>query len=74
MNWIDLARNRIQFSALMNILLTFGFHKMLGNVGFRTRITAAVAEVTSEMLRSVWQETDYRRDVYRITIGSQIEP
>jgi hypothetical protein len=26
----------------------------------RTRITAAVAEVTPEMLRRVWQEIDYR--------------
>jgi len=39
-------------------------------VELRTRITAAVAE----MLRSVWQETDYRWEVCRITNGSQIEP
>jgi hypothetical protein len=39
-----------------------------------TRIIAAVAEVTSEMVRSVWQETDYRRNVCRITNGSHIEP
>ena len=43
-------------------------------VELRTRITAAVAKVTPEMLRSVWQETDYRWDVCRITIGSHIEP
>jgi len=30
--------------------------------------------VTSEMLRTVWQETDYRWEVYRITNGSHIEP
>jgi hypothetical protein len=29
-------------------------------VELRTRITAAVAEVTSELPRGVWQETDYR--------------
>jgi hypothetical protein len=40
----------------------------------RTRITAAVAEVTPEMLRSVWQDIDYRWDVCRITDGSYIEP
>jgi hypothetical protein len=40
----------------------------------RTRITAAVAEVTPEMLRRVWQETDYRWNVCRITNGSHIEP
>ena len=36
-------------------------------VELRTRITAAVAKVTPEILRSVWQETDYRWDVCRIT-------
>jgi hypothetical protein len=39
----------------------------------RTRITAAVAEVTPEMLRSVWQDIDYRWDVCHITDGSPIE-
>jgi phenylpyruvate tautomerase PptA (4-oxalocrotonate tautomerase family) len=29
----------------------------------RTRIIAEVAEVTSEILGSVWQEIDYRWDV-----------
>ena len=43
-------------------------------VELRTRITAAVAKVTSEMLRSVWQETDYRWEVCRIINGSHIEP
>jgi len=43
-------------------------------VELRTRITAAVAKVTPEMLRSVWQETDYRWEVCRITNGSHIEP
>jgi hypothetical protein len=41
--------------------------------GLRTLITAAVAELTPEMLRSVWQDTDYRWDVCRITNGSHIE-
>jgi hypothetical protein len=43
-------------------------------VELRTRITAAVADVTPEMLRSVRQETDYGWDVCRITSGSHIEP
>ncbi|PNF24476.1 hypothetical protein B7P43_G06841 [Cryptotermes secundus] len=43
-------------------------------VEFRTRITASVAGVTPEMLRSVWQETDYRWDVCRVTNGCHIEP
>jgi hypothetical protein len=29
-------------------------------VEIRTRITAGVAEVTPDMLRSVWQKIDYR--------------
>jgi hypothetical protein len=37
---------------------------LLANViELRTRITTAVTEVTQEMLRSLWQETDYRWDV-----------
>jgi hypothetical protein len=43
-------------------------------VEFRTRIIAAVAEVTPEMLSSVWQDSDYRWEVCRITNGSHIEP
>jgi hypothetical protein len=40
----------------------------------RTGITAAVAEVTPEMLHSVWQDTDYRWDVCCIISGSHIKP
>jgi hypothetical protein len=40
----------------------------------RTQIDAAVAEVTPEMLRSMWQDIDYRWDVCHITNGSHIEP
>jgi hypothetical protein len=41
----------------------------------QTRITAAaVAEVTPEMLHSVWQDIGYRWDICRITNGSHIEP
>ncbi|PNF13977.1 hypothetical protein B7P43_G08668, partial [Cryptotermes secundus] len=43
-------------------------------VELRTRIPASVAEVTPEMLRSMWHETDYRWDVCRITNGSHTEP
>jgi hypothetical protein len=41
-------------------------------VELRTRITAAVAEVKPEMLRSVWQEFDYRS--ITITNGNHNEP
>jgi hypothetical protein len=37
-------------------------------------LPAAVAEVTPEMLHSVWQDIDYRWDVCHITNESQIEP
>jgi hypothetical protein len=37
-------------------------------------LPAAVAEVTPEMIHSVWQDTDYRWDVCRIANGSHIEP
>jgi hypothetical protein len=43
-------------------------------VEFRPQIIAAVAEVTPKMLHSVWQEIDYRWDVYCFTSGSHIEP
>jgi hypothetical protein len=31
MDWIDLARNRYQWKALLNTIMNFGFHKMSGN-------------------------------------------
>jgi hypothetical protein len=40
----------------------------------RTRITAAVAEVMPEMLRSVWQDIDYKWDACGITNAGHIEP
>jgi hypothetical protein len=46
-----------------------------GNVAkIRTRITAAVTEVTPEMPCSVWQDNDYGWDVCCITNESHIEP
>lgn len=40
----------------------------------RNRISAAVAEVTPDLLERVWREIDFRWDVCRITNGSHIEP
>jgi hypothetical protein len=31
MDWIDLAQDRDKWSALVNMVMTFGFHKMLGS-------------------------------------------
>ena len=36
-------------------------------------ITAAVASVDDDMLRSVWTELDYRIDICLVTKGSHIE-
>jgi hypothetical protein len=40
----------------------------------RTRITASIAEVTPEMICSVWQDIDYRWGICRIANGSHIKP
>jgi hypothetical protein len=37
------------------------------------RITEAVAAVTCELLRRVWEELDYRFDICRVTRGALIE-
>ena len=39
----------------------------------KQRITAAVANVDEDMLRSVCTELDYRIDICRVTKGSHIE-
>jgi hypothetical protein len=36
----------------------------------KSRITAAIADVTKNMLQSVWKEVGYRWDVCRATKGS----
>ena len=36
-------------------------------------ITEAVATIDNAMLGRVWQELDYRRDVYRVTSGAHIK-
>jgi hypothetical protein len=39
----------------------------------KRRITEAVAAVTCDMLRRVWEELDYRCDICRVTRGAHIE-
>ena len=39
----------------------------------KNRITAAVETITRDLLSRVWQELDYRLDVYRVTKGAYIE-
>ena len=39
----------------------------------KQRITAALENVTKDMLQRVWHEFDYRLDVCRVTGGAHIE-
>jgi hypothetical protein len=39
----------------------------------KRRITEAVAAVTCDLLRRVWEELDYRFDICRVTRGAYIE-
>jgi hypothetical protein len=39
----------------------------------RNRITATLARIDRDTLTRVWNEMDYRRDVWRITKGGHIE-
>jgi hypothetical protein len=39
----------------------------------KRRITEAVAAVTCDMLRRVWEELDYRFYICRVTLGAHIE-
>ena len=39
----------------------------------KNRITAAVETITPDLLKRVWQELDYRLDVFCVTKGAYIE-
>jgi hypothetical protein len=39
----------------------------------KARIIAAVKNIDAPILTNVWQELDYRIDVYRVTRGARIE-
>jgi hypothetical protein len=39
----------------------------------KRRITEAVAAVTCDILRQVWEELDYRFDICHVTRGAHIE-
>jgi hypothetical protein len=39
----------------------------------KARIIAAVKNIYARMLTSVWQELEYRSNVYRVTRGAHIE-
>ena len=39
----------------------------------KVRIRTAIETITADLLQTVWNELDYRVDVYRITKGAHIE-
>jgi hypothetical protein len=39
----------------------------------RQRVMEAVAAVDCQMLQHVWQELDYRIDIYHVTKGGHVE-
>jgi hypothetical protein len=39
----------------------------------RQRITAAIASITRDTLHKVWDQLDYRLDIYRVTPEAHIE-
>jgi len=39
----------------------------------KVRIRTAIGTITADMLQTVWNELDYRVDVFRITKGAHIE-
>jgi len=39
----------------------------------KVRIRTAIETITADMLQTVWNEPDYRVDVYRTTEGAHIE-
>jgi hypothetical protein len=47
MDWIDLAQDRYQCRALVNTVMNFGFHKMLGNSSVAERLAASQEELSS---------------------------
>ena len=47
--------------------------KVTGLQDLKTRIQAAVATVTPDMLARTWQEIDYRLDILRATNGAHVE-
>jgi hypothetical protein len=49
-------------------------HSPLASVpDLKNRITAVVETITPDMLLRMWQELDYRLDVYCVTKGAHIE-
>jgi len=39
----------------------------------KVQIRTAIKTITADMLQTIWNELDYRVDIYRITKGAQIE-
>jgi hypothetical protein len=52
MDWIDLAQDSDQWRALLNMVMNFGFHKMLGSFGVAEGLAASKEGLTSTELVS----------------------
>jgi hypothetical protein len=46
-DWIGLAQDRYRWRALVNSVMTFGFHKMLGNYRMAAQVVASRAVLSS---------------------------
>ncbi|PNF15751.1 hypothetical protein B7P43_G11662, partial [Cryptotermes secundus] len=69
----NLPRRWIGRSTGQNMALTRWPPAIPDLTSLKQRITTAVASVGEGMLRSVWNELDYRIDICRGTKGSHIE-
>jgi hypothetical protein len=62
MDWIDLAQNRDQWRALVNTVMTFGFHKILGSSRVATQLAVSQEGRSSMKLVTFYLSGTRRHD------------